>query len=133
MQENQPMTEHNPAVLGEFIKQARIAKGLGSRELANRVGLAQSNIVRIEQGHIAEPKPSILGRLAEVLDLDMADVYNAAGYPQPEGLPSFTPYLRSKYKDLPPEARAELEQSFSHIAQKYGYDAAGPAPGQDEA
>jgi transcriptional regulator with XRE-family HTH domain len=127
------MTEQDPAILGELIRQARKAKGLTSHDLAERIGLAQSNIVRIEQGHIAEPKPSILGRLAEVLDLDMADVYEAAGYPQSDGLPSFTPYLRSRFKDLPPEARAELEQSFSHIAEKYGYDPAGPAPGQDEA
>ena len=47
-------------------------------------------------------------------------------------LPSFTPYLRSKYRDMPLEARKEIEQSFGEIAKKYGYDGSGPLPGEDE-
>jgi transcriptional regulator with XRE-family HTH domain len=127
------MTDNDRPEVGTLIRLARDQKGLTSHEVARLVDTTQSTIVRLEQGIVAAPKPALLKSLAAVLELDLADLYAAAGYPQPDGLPSFTPYLRSKYKDLPPEAHAELEQSFSHIAQKYGYDAAGPAPGQDEA
>ena len=126
------MTEQTHAILGAFIKQARQAKGLSSHQLARAIGLAQSNIVRIEQGGIAEPKPGILAALAPVLDVPLADLYEAAGYVQPTELPTFTPYLRNRYKGLPPKARAELERSFSHIADKYGYDPNGPSSGEDE-
>lgn len=73
-----------------------------------------------------------LQALATALDLELADLYSAVGYSSAESLPSFTPYLRSKYGDLPAPAQAELAQSFQHIAHKYGYDANGPAPGEDE-
>ena len=62
----------------------------------------------------------------------MADLYAAAGYPTPTELPSFTPYLRSKYGGLPPEARAELQETFQRLSEKYGYDGDGPADGEDE-
>jgi hypothetical protein len=95
--------------------------------------MADSNVIRLEQGAIASPRPDTLKSLADVLQLDLADVYAAAGYVQPQGLPSFAPYLRSKYGKLPASAQAELERNFARIAEKYGYDPNGPAPGEDEA
>lgn len=41
------------------------------------------------------------------------------GYEIPERLPSFSPYLRTKY-DLPPEAVAELERYFDMLRSYYG-------------
>ena len=118
--------------LALMLKQAREALGLSARELAKRSGINDSNVVRLEQGSIANPRPDTLKSLADVLALDLADVYAVAGYAQAEGLPSFTPYLRSKYADLPDGAKVEMEKSFAHIAEKYGYDPSGPAPGEDE-
>lgn len=118
--------------LAEAVAKARTAKGLSTRQLASEIGIDQSNIVRLEQGSVAEPKPAVLEGLARVLDLELADLYALAGYTKPSELPTFTPYLRSKFADLPDQARAELERSFQSIANKYGYDADGPAPGQDE-
>jgi hypothetical protein len=86
----------------------------------------------LERGEIAKPTTETLDALATALEIDSASLYEAAGYQQPTALPTFTPYLRSKYSGLPPAARAELASSFAKIAQKYGYDPAGPAPGQDE-
>ena len=45
-------------------------------------------------------------------------------------LPSFRPYLRAKYHDLPPDAITELERNFADIARRYGTD--GPQDGEDE-
>jgi transcriptional regulator with XRE-family HTH domain len=123
--------EHSQA-LATLLKQARERLGMSAREVADRSGMADSNVIRLEQGAIANPRPDTLKSLADVLGLDLADVYAAAGYVQPHGLPSFAPYLRSKYADLPANAKVEMEQSFARIAEKYGYDADGPAPGEDE-
>lgn len=119
-------------LLGKQLKEARAKLGLSAREVADRSGMADSNVLRLEQGAIANPRPETLKSLADTLNLDLADLYAAAGYVQPDGLPSFAPYLRSKYADLPASAQRELEISFRKIAAKHGYDPTGPAAGEDE-
>lgn len=118
--------------LGAMLKKSREALGLSAREVADRSGMADSNVLRLEQGAIANPRPETLKSLADVLDLDLSDLYAAAGYIQPQGLPSFAPYLRSKYSGLPASAQRELESTFAKIAAKHGYDPNGPKPGEDE-
>lgn len=127
--DNSPVKSKN---LGELIRAGRAAKGLSIRELSSDSDIARSTLLDLEQDKIASPNPHYLKNLAQALDLELADLYAAAGYVPATGLPSFTPYLRSKYADLPDGAKAELERSFVHIAEKYGYDPAGPAPGEDE-
>lgn len=127
------MDKEHTQQLASLLKQAREQLGLSAKAVADRSGMADSNVIRLEQGVIAAPRPDTLKSLADALGLDLADVYAAAGYVQPKGLPSFAPYLRSKYADLPASAKVELEQSFTRIAEKYGYDADGPLPGEDEA
>jgi transcriptional regulator with XRE-family HTH domain len=122
----------NSSALGPLIRQGRTAKHLSIRSLAALTDIPRSTLFDLELGQVATPHPIALQALARALDLPLTDVYAAAGYTEPEGLPSFTPYLRSKYADLPADARAELATSFERIAKKYGYDASGPAPGEDE-
>ena len=45
-------------------------------------------------------------------------------------LPSFRPYPRTKYRDLPPEAVAEIESVFDRLAREYRLE--GPRDGEDE-
>lgn len=121
------------AALGERLRVAREALSLSVRDVEALAGVPKSVVARLEQG--SPPKPGTLKALAQVLDLDLAELYRLAGYdvPQtPSALPTFTPYLRSKYADLPPAAQAELQRSFTRIAKKHGYDPDGPAPGEDE-
>jgi transcriptional regulator with XRE-family HTH domain len=126
------MDKEQSLQLGHLLKQARLDHQLSAREVGDRSGMADSNVLRLEQGAIANPRPDTLKSLADVLELDLADLYAAAGYVQPQGLPSFAPYLRSKYADIPASAAAELEASFSRIAAKHGYDPKGTQQGEDE-
>jgi transcriptional regulator with XRE-family HTH domain len=118
--------------LGTWLRQRRHEVGLSTIQLAKRVNTTDATITRIEQGAFAAPDPHKLSRIAEALDLSLADVYAMAGYAVPDDLPSFQPYLRRKYRGLPPKAVAELERYFGELAARYGIDPAGPAPGQDE-
>lgn len=118
--------------LGRQLKRARSDLGLSARQVADRSGMADSNVLGLEQGAIANPRPETLKSLADTLGIDLADLYAAAGYVQPAGLPSFAPYLRSKYADLPASAQRELESTFHKIALKHGYDPSGPNAGEDE-
>lgn len=126
------MNPKQAKALGSFLKEHRAALGLSTRALAARCGLDMATIVRLEQGAFAEPRPDTLRVVAEALGVSLADVFAMADYATPTDLPAFSPYLRSKYRDLPPLALKELERSFQQIAKRYGLDSAGPAAGEDE-
>lgn len=126
------MDKKQSQTVGAMLRKSRERLGLSAREVADRSGMADSNVLRLEQGIIANPRPETLKSLADTLGLDLADLYAAAGYVQPSGLPTFAPYLRSKYGNLPASAQREIEASFARIAAKHGYDPNGPRPGEDE-
>jgi transcriptional regulator with XRE-family HTH domain len=116
--------------VGEIIKRRRQEIGLSRREVARRAGVNDSTIVRIENGDIANPRSDMLQSLATALNLSYADLFAAAGYNTPDGLPSFEPYLRAKYGDLPLADLAELERRFAAIERRHG--ARGPVDREDE-
>ena len=66
-----------------------------------------------------------------MLGLNLADVYVMADYPIPE-LPTLTPYLRTKYRDLPEQEVNAIVEYASRLMKRRGVDLNGPAPGQDE-
>ena len=118
--------------VGAVLQQGRQSAGLSYRQLSELTGYSKGQLHGYEHGSPRQIPPTVLAKLAEALKLPLHDLYEAAGYELPTELPSFAPYLRSKYRTLPPAAKAELEQSFKAIADKYGYDPDGPQPGQDE-
>lgn len=120
------------ARLGRSLKQKREQLGLSAAEVARRAGVNTSTVTRIESAQFASPQPDSLKAIATVLGLPVSDLFTTADWLPKDELPTFTPYLRSKYRDLPPEAMTELEASFARIAKRYGYDATGPSPGEDE-
>ena len=118
--------------LGEWLRERRHEAGIGTTELAKRIGINDATITRIEQGAIASPDPHKLRLISQELDLNLADVYAMAGYAAPTDLPSFQPYLRRKYRNLPDEAIDDLEEAFDRIIRRHGYDPGGPRSGEDE-
>lgn len=125
----------NPAnihSLGKLIRQKRLAAQMTAPELAQSAGVTTSTITRIERAEIARPGADTLRAIGNVLGLPASDLFVTAEWLPREELPTFTPYLRSKYRDMPAQARREIEASVQAIAQSYGYDQFGPAPGQDE-
>jgi transcriptional regulator with XRE-family HTH domain len=118
--------------LARIIRRHREAAGLSARELARRAGVTPSTVTRLELAQIPSPRGENLRALADVLDIPASDLFLTADWLPREELPTFTPYLRSKYANLPMSAQREIERSFQDIARKYGYDPNGPQPGEDE-
>lgn len=121
--------------LGVYLRAARTSQQLTLLKLAEITGIHDVTLGRFEAGAFAAPQPDKLVRIAEALGLPLADVFSRADYAVPADLPSFTPYMRSKYGDLPDEAVAQIERYAQKLAKKHGVDlaaAAGPLPGQDE-
>ena len=104
--------------LGEAIKQAREALGLSLRQLAEAVAVHHSFLARLESGDYQTAKPAFLQRLSRVLELDERDLFSLAGLDAPEGLPTFTPYLRAKY-EMSDEAAKALQEYFTFVSDKY--------------
>jgi len=117
---------------GRWLRTKRQQAGLSKMQLAKRSGMSDTSILRIEEGIFLAPAPDKLARIADVLGLELADVYAMADYAVPDDLPSFQPYLRTKYRGLPQKAVADLNKAFTDIAKRHGYDARGPSPGEDE-
>lgn len=128
-------TKMNPQQAKELGRQLRARReelGLSVRDVERLADVDNGTIVRIEQGAFAAPRPDKLSRMADALGLNLADVFALADYSVPSELPSFAPYLRTKYRDLPGPAVAELERSFKRITKRHGFDPSGPARGEDE-
>lgn len=122
----------NATLLGNHLKKRRTELGLTLKEVGRRSDMTDSNVLRIERGDIPQPRPETLKSLANVLGLELSDLFNLIGYVQPKSLPTFAPYLRSKYSNLPESAAKEMEANFARIAAKHGYDPNGPQHGEDE-
>jgi transcriptional regulator with XRE-family HTH domain len=98
--------------LGSYIRELRKQRGCSVRRLADEAGVAPTWLFRVEEGDYLSPAPDRLQRLAEAFAVDFEDLYALAGYDRPERLPSFGPYLRSKYDDLPEDILADVERYF---------------------
>jgi transcriptional regulator with XRE-family HTH domain len=70
------------AQFGELVRQARLAQGIGLREVARQAGIEPSRLSRIELGLRPPPPLSEIRALAQVLGLSMADLLVAAGTPK---------------------------------------------------
>ena len=118
--------------LGGHLQKARNDKGLSLVALSSLTGITDATISRIETGAFKAPAADKLAALAEALELPLADVFALAEYAVPSELPSFMPYMRSKYRDLPDEAVEQIEQYAKYLANEHGVSLDGPAPGEDE-
>lgn len=126
------MNENEATTLAELLRSKRVDMGLSASETARRAGMTPSTLTRLEQGQIAAPTAASLQALGEVLGVSASDLFATIGW-VPEGdLPSMTPYLRSKYRDMPPEAIADIEQHFNKVARAHGITVNGPADREDE-
>ena len=126
------MDKEHARRLGNLIAQSRLQQGWSASELARRSGVAQSTVFRLEQGGFLNPSPDTLSKLAKALQLNLTDVLLTAQYPITTELPSLPAYLRSKYRDLPAPAQAELQAYVERLTARHGLTPGGPAPGEDE-
>ena len=124
------MDEQQSREIGAYIRARREDASLSIRELASRVGVDMAQIVRLEQGKVASPRADLLGRIADELKIPANDLMTMAGYPTSRALPNLRPYMRAKYRDLPPEALDDIEAYITKLQAEHG--ASGPVNGEDE-
>lgn len=120
--------------LGSLLLAAREASGMTVRQASAESGVSVGLISLLEQGKSKSAGIERLIALSETYGVEPLDIIEAAGYNLTPTLPTFTPYLRTKYRQLPPEAHDEITAAFQRIAGKYGIDehSTGPTRGEDE-
>ena len=123
------MLNKNTDQLSYLLRTRRLELGQRLEDVASRAGVDVAGLSRAENGKKV-PAPETLAALASALELPLADLYEAAGYPLPQELPTLRPYLRRAY-GIPEEAVQEIEQYLERIAAEYGTVSA-PRYGEDE-
>ena len=126
------MDDDHARNLGEQLLLKRTELELTTRQVAELAGLEQPTYVRIEKGQFKKPGIDKLAAIAEALQLKTADLYALADYTAPADLPSFTPYLRTKYRDLPAADVERIQTYAARLAKRHGIDISGPVLGEDE-
>ena len=115
--------------LGVLVRQRRLDLSLSLRDVEALSGMSRARLSRVEQGQ-RNLTPESLALLAQPLQLPLADLYEAAGFPIPGQLPSIRPYLRHAYS-ASETAVEEIERYLA--AHSPGFTpGVGPAPGEDE-
>jgi transcriptional regulator with XRE-family HTH domain len=89
-----------------------------------------NGLTHLEAGSNLAPQPSTLKALAEVLQIDLGQLYTELNWLPAQPLPSLAPYMRAKYHDLPESAIAELEAYANRLIQRHGGQ--GPLNREDE-
>lgn len=115
--------------IGELLKKQRTDRGMSLADVANTAEINRVHLFRVETG-VRQPKPEFLAAVCGVLEIPLADLYEAAGIPEPKRLPSIRPYLRRAY-GMPDAAVDEMERYFQRITDEYGLPT-NPINGEDE-
>ena len=112
------MLNKNTDRLSYLLRSRRLELGQRLEDVASRAGVDVAGLSRAENGKKV-PAPETLAALAGALELPLADLYEAAGYPLTQELPTLRPYLRRAY-NVPEEAVQEIEIYLQRIAAEYG-------------
>ncbi len=99
--------------LGEYLRSERERAGWSQRQFATMVGIHYSYLSRLESGTTANPAPELLQRIAEVLEIDAAELLTYIGIKP--SLPEPRMYFRSAYGLTPEQA----EQAARLIEQEF--------------
>src|SRR5215212_6359143 len=82
------------------LREIRLGRGLSQADLSTMTGVAEFTISEIEAGKRANPRPSTLRKLAQALEVEVAELYGDPTYPKdrapsPDGEDDWRPSLRS--------------------------------------
>ncbi len=69
-----------PTSIGRYIADIRNEKGISQRELAEKSGISNTEVSRLENGKRINPSPATLKAIANALEISYADLMKAAGY-----------------------------------------------------
>ena len=91
-------TNKNFNKFGTFIRELRLKKGIGQRELAVRIGIAASYLNDIEKNKRTAPKINVINKMSIVLETDKNHLHDLAGFSKKGVAPDISEYIESNPK-----------------------------------
>jgi transcriptional regulator with XRE-family HTH domain len=110
--------DSSSGAIAQILRQQLDDQGLSLYELAKRIGLERSTLMRIADGTTTQPNVETLEAIARGLDIEAELFYDALWQDTGQPLPSAPIYLRSQYS-LSDEQIAAVERS---IEQQLDHD-----------
>ena len=83
---------------GTFIRQLRLSKGIGQRNLAEQIGIAASYLNDIEKNKRTAPKINIINKLSAILETDKNYLHDLAGFSKKRIAPDISEYIEDNPK-----------------------------------
>ena len=83
---------------GTFIRELRLKKGIGQRNLAEKIGIAASYLNDIEKNKRTAPKINIINKLSTILETDKNYLHDLAGFSKKGVAPDISEYIESNPK-----------------------------------
>ena len=83
---------------GPFIREKRIQKNIGQRELAKRIGLSASYLNDIEKEKRTAPKLSVIKKIADILSIDTNLINDLAGSSKKTLAPDINEFIANNPK-----------------------------------
>lgn len=77
------MSEPVKPGLGNYLKEARLAKGLSLRAVEDETGISNAYLSQLESGKVKQPSPVTLHDLSVLYGVSYANLMVLAGYPVP--------------------------------------------------
>ncbi len=124
------LTPEQARQLADIFRLRRTALGLSMRQVAATTGFNIATIANLEAATNLSPLPDTLRAIAEVLNLNVSDLYAVADWLPVGELPTLKPYLRAKYHDLDEAAITDLEAYANRLIHRHGGH--GPIDHEDE-
>lgn len=98
--------------IGEYIRNRRNELKLSQRDLAIKSNISNAEISRIESGMRKQPSPETLKAIAAVLNSNINDLYEAAGYLEN---PTDSSFDESKYFYIGDLTDSEIDQLKKYV------------------
>lgn len=109
--------------LGTLLRKRRREMDLSFRDVAEASGVHHTTILRLEAGENLTPSADKLARVAQALELQVAEIYALAGFAAPDQLlPNPTLYLRTKYRNLSDRRLTAITKDVEAILKRHGID-----------
>jgi len=114
------MGPNNPGIREDGLRELReirLRRGLSQADLSAMTGVAEFTISGIESGKRANPRPSTLRKLAQALEVEVADLYGDPENPLAEALPLQDRLFNGGAK----ERGAFIERCRRHVAARVAH------------
>ena len=106
--------------LGGLLRKARTECGYSQRAVEGETGVSNAYLSQLEGGKVREPSPTILHKLAELYNVDYAELLEAAGYPLPARSKRKKAALRSSSRlgPMTDEEESALEEYLAFLRSR---------------